>query len=90
MVKPEDEYRHPDPDSVQAEGLWGDTLWVSVVDPTARIFGINHFHLTTKGFARYLYDEKEAPDKVLSVLYEFTNRRNSKSLELAELMAQLK
>jgi len=53
MVKPEDEYRHPDPDSVQAEGLWGDTLWVSVVDPTARIFGINHFHLTTKGFARY-------------------------------------
>jgi len=53
-VRPEDEYRHPEPeDNEEAEGLWGDTLWVSVVDRDANIFGINHFHLTTKGFGRF-------------------------------------
>ncbi len=52
MIKPEDEYRHACPPE-EAEGLWGDTLWVSVVDREANIFGINHFHLTNKGYARY-------------------------------------
>jgi len=28
-------------------------MWVSVVDPKARIFGINHFHLTNKGYGRF-------------------------------------
>jgi len=53
MVDPVDEYRHAEPETSQAQGLWGDTLWMSVVDPQANIFGINHFHLTTKGFARF-------------------------------------
>jgi len=52
MIKPEDEYRHACPPE-EAGGLWGDTLWVSVVDRDANIFGINHFHLTNKNFARY-------------------------------------
>lgn len=53
MVDPLDEYRHAEPETSQAEGLWGDTLWVSVVDTEANIFGINHFHLTSKGFGRF-------------------------------------
>ena len=48
VVKAEDEYRHAAPDEHSA-GLFGDTLWVSVVDSEANIFGINHFHLTNKG-----------------------------------------
>jgi hypothetical protein len=52
MVRPEDEYRHACPPE-EAGGLWGDTLWVSVVDRDANIFGINHFHLTNKGFGRF-------------------------------------
>lgn len=52
MIKSEDEFRHACPAEAK-DGLWGDTLWVSVVDPAANIFGINHFHLTNKGYARY-------------------------------------
>lgn len=52
MVNPEDEYRHACPPA-EAGGLWGDTLWVSVVDREANIFGCNHFHLTNKGFGRF-------------------------------------
>jgi hypothetical protein len=51
-TKAEDEYRHAAPDEVK-DGLWGDTLWVSVVDREANIFGINHFHLTNKGWGRF-------------------------------------
>ena len=48
----DDEYRHPShPDSGKA--LYGDTLWVSVVDPKANVHGVIHFHLTCNGFARY-------------------------------------
>lgn len=53
MVNPEDEYLHAEPQAASPFTLWGDTLWVSVVDPKANVFGINHFHLTTKGFARF-------------------------------------
>jgi hypothetical protein len=28
-------------------------MWVSVADPQADVFGVNHFHLTTKGYARF-------------------------------------
>jgi len=35
------------------EGLWGDTFWVSVVDPDNNVHGVNHFHLTNKGYARF-------------------------------------
>jgi len=52
MVKPDDEFRHPCPPE-EAGGLWGDTLWVSVVDREAGIFGINHFHLTNRGYGRF-------------------------------------
>lgn len=52
MVKVEDEFRHP-ARPADGGGLWGDTLWVSVVDRPANIFGIFHFHLTNKGYARY-------------------------------------
>ena len=51
-LTPADEYRHPKPEG--AEGLlYGDTLWVSVVDPAAGIHGVIHFHLTNNGFARF-------------------------------------
>ena len=51
-LKPDDENRHATP--VGAENhLFGDTLWVSVVDPKANIFGVNHFHLTNRGYARF-------------------------------------
>jgi hypothetical protein len=51
-LKPEDEFRHPTPKGAE-ELIFGDTLWVSVVDPKANIFGVNHFHLTNKGFGRF-------------------------------------
>ena len=47
-----DEYRHSKPKG--AEGLlYGDTLWVSVVDPAAGVHGVIHFHLTNNGYARF-------------------------------------
>jgi hypothetical protein len=49
---PEDEGRHAVPAGAE-QLLFGDTLWVSVVDPQANIFGINHFHLTNRGYGRF-------------------------------------
>jgi len=51
-LKPEDEFRHS-PKKGAEKILYGDTLWVSVVDPEANIHGVNHFHLTNNGFARF-------------------------------------
>jgi len=51
-LKPEDEFRHS-PKKGAEDILYGDTLWVSVVDPEAGIHGVNHFHLTNNGFARF-------------------------------------
>jgi len=51
-LKPEDEFRHS-PKKGAEDILYGDTLWVSVVDPEAKIHGVNHFHLTNNGFARF-------------------------------------
>ncbi len=48
----QDEYRHALRDA-PGNVLFGDSLWVSVVDPVANIHGVNHFHLTNKGFARF-------------------------------------
>jgi hypothetical protein len=50
----EDEYRHSlinpaDNDKV----LFGDTFWISVVDPEAGVHGVCHAHLTNKGYARF-------------------------------------
>jgi hypothetical protein len=47
-----DEGRHVKPEAAEGH-VFGDTLWVSVVDPKAGLFGINHFHLTTEGYARF-------------------------------------
>ncbi len=47
----EDEQRHAPPEG--ATGLFGDTLWLSVVDPEANIFGVLHWHLTNHGFGRH-------------------------------------
>jgi hypothetical protein len=47
-----DEYRHRKPEGA-GDLLYGDTLWVSVVDPAAGIHGVIHFHLTNNGFARF-------------------------------------
>ncbi|MBM4267073.1 MAG: hypothetical protein FJ144_10730 [Deltaproteobacteria bacterium] len=52
MIHPDDEYRHACPDEIR-HLLWGDTLWVSVVDREANVFGVNHFHLTNKGYGRF-------------------------------------
>ena len=49
----DDEYRHPLVGGKNDDVLFGDTLWVSVVDPEAGIHGVNHFHLSNKGYARY-------------------------------------
>jgi len=51
-LEPEDEFRHS-PKKGAENILYGDTLWVSVVDPEAKIHGVNHFHLTNNGFARF-------------------------------------
>jgi hypothetical protein len=47
-----DEYRHARPKGAE-KLLYGDTIWVSVVDPAAGIHGVIHFHLTNNGFARF-------------------------------------
>ncbi len=47
-----DEYRHARPEG-SGDLLFGDTLWVSVVDPKAGIHGVIHAHLTNNGFARF-------------------------------------
>jgi len=52
MINAQDEYRHAAPPEV-SHGLWGDTLWISVVDRAANIFGIIHFHLTNRGWGRF-------------------------------------
>ncbi|MBL3668085.1 hypothetical protein JL475_19225 [Streptomyces sp. M2CJ-2] len=49
-LTPADEGTHLCPPGF--DGLWGDTFWVSVVDPEANVHGVNHFHLTNKGYAR--------------------------------------
>jgi hypothetical protein len=67
-MKDEDEYRHPSP-KPGSKRLWGDTLWVSTVDPVANIFGINHFHLTNQGFARF-----EALYIIDGVLQQYGNK----------------
>jgi hypothetical protein len=46
-----DEGRHATPDG--AGGLFGDTLWVSVCDPAANIFGVNHLYLSNQGWGRF-------------------------------------
>jgi len=48
----EDEGRHAVPQGAEGR-LFSDTLWVSMVDPKANIFGVNHIHLTAKGYARF-------------------------------------
>jgi hypothetical protein len=47
-----DEYRHTKPRGAE-DLLYGDTLWISVVDPAAGIHGVVHSHLTNNGFARF-------------------------------------
>ncbi len=47
-----DEYRHPLPNAPD-HVLFGDTLWVSVVDPAAGVHGVCHWHLSNKGYARF-------------------------------------
>ena len=64
----QDEYRHPLHDA-PGNVLFGDSLWVSVVDPVANIHGVNHFHLTNKGFARY-----EALYLIDGVLQQYGNK----------------
>jgi len=51
-LTPADENRHAAPPGAE-DLIYGDTLWVSVVDPEAGIHGVNHFHLTNRGFARF-------------------------------------
>jgi hypothetical protein len=59
-------------------------------DATEQVYtSLRELFMLSKDFARYLYNEKETPDEVLSALFKFTSKRNAKSLELAELMAQL-
>jgi hypothetical protein len=64
----EDEYRHALRDA-PSNVLFGDSLWVSVVDPKAGIHGVNHFHLTNKGFARF-----EALYVIDGVLQQYGNK----------------
>ena len=52
-LKPEDEFRHAPPKEAPSSILYGDTLWVSVVDPEAKIHGVNHFALSNNGFGRF-------------------------------------
>jgi len=63
-----DEFRHA-LHGAPSNVLFGDSLWVSVVDPVANIHGVNHFHLTNKGFARY-----EALYVIDGVLQQYGNK----------------
>jgi hypothetical protein len=65
----EDEFRHPLRKDAPDNVLFGDSLWVSVVDPESNIHGVNHFHLTNKGFARY-----EALYVIDGVLQQYGNK----------------
>lgn len=48
-----DEYPHPAPTAGPTPTLWGDTVWLSAMDPSAGIMGVNHVHLTNRGYARF-------------------------------------
>ncbi len=48
----DDEFRHAGREGSD-KVLFGDTLWMSVVDPVAGVHGVNHFHITNKGYARF-------------------------------------
>ena len=50
-ISDNDEYLHSAPEGT--EGLWSDNLWFSFVDREADIHGINHMHVTNKGYARF-------------------------------------
>ncbi len=65
----EDEYRHT-LENAPSNVLFGDSLWVSVVDPAAGIHGVNHFHLTNKGFGRF-----EALYVIDGVLQQYGNKQ---------------
>ena len=65
----EDEFRHPLRKDAPDNVFFGDSLWVSVVDPESGIHGVNHFHLTNKGFARY-----EALYLIDGVLQQYGNK----------------
>jgi hypothetical protein len=43
---------HP-PVGEATQRLWGDTVWLSAMDPEAGIRGVNHIHLTNRGYARF-------------------------------------
>jgi hypothetical protein len=47
-----DEFAHRAPESA-GDRLWGDTVWLSAMDPAAGIRGVNHIHLTNRGYARF-------------------------------------
>ena len=52
VVKAEDEYRHAAPEE-HKDSFWADTLWMSVVDREANIFGINHFYPDKQGMGAF-------------------------------------
>jgi hypothetical protein len=45
------EYPHPPP--APEPVCWGDTMWVSLIDPAAGIYAINHIYLTNRGMGRF-------------------------------------
>jgi hypothetical protein len=45
------EYPHPAPEPEPV--CWGDTMWVSLIDPEAGIYGANHIYLTNRGMGRF-------------------------------------
>lgn len=50
-IDPSADLLHPPPQPEPA--LWGDTMWVSAIDPAAGIVGVNHIYATNGGFARF-------------------------------------
>jgi hypothetical protein len=46
------EYPHPTPEDLRSR-MWGDTMWLSTIDTAAGIRGVNHIHLTNRGFGRF-------------------------------------
>jgi hypothetical protein len=47
------EFPHPPPSEGPAPVCWGDTMWVSLIDPDAGIYGANHIYLTNRGMGRF-------------------------------------
>jgi hypothetical protein len=51
-LRPSDEGLHPAPSDF-AHALWGDSVWLNVLDLNSGVLGVCHVFITNRGFGRY-------------------------------------